>query len=508
MPLSIASYLDINDPVLVFDQVLEGINLRKHISVRYYGHVGRRGYNPVPIIKAVLFGFMNGYISLRQLEDACRHDLRFIYLTNGMHPCYHTFENVINEVIGPHVEEFFNEINAEIFRREHVDLNHIYIDGTKLEANANKYSWVWKKAAVKARFRLYRKITSVLNEINGDLEQDGIRIETSDEYVPEFLEEKLLGLAAHWRLDESKFVHGSGHHKPVHQRWYEQLKKYKEKLEEYREKVTICGEGRNSYSKTDHSATFMRIKTDYMGNDQLLPAYNVQFGIADEYIAVLDVNQYRSDMDCFVPLMKKFYATYHHYPKYPVADAGYGSLNNYIFCKEHGMEKYMKFTMFKKETTDAKYRDNPFRVQNFKVDDQGVLRCPNNRAFYLLYRKPIKGNKYGRQEEIYRCEDCTGCPYADKCKRTPKNRTVRVNRELTAMQEEVVQNMQSTHGIMLRRNRAIQSEGTFGIVKNDHGYDRIVRRGMKGVKIEIYLIAIGQNLNKYYHKRMRIQKIA
>lgn len=82
----------------------------------------------------------------------------------------------------------------------------------------------------------------------------------------------------------------------------------------------------------------MRIKTDYMGNDQLLPAYNVQVGIADEYIAVVDVNQYRSDMDCFIPLMNKFYTTYGFYPKYPVADAGYGSYNNYIFCGQHGME--------------------------------------------------------------------------------------------------------------------------------------------------------------------------
>ena len=82
------------------------------------------------------------------------------------------------------------------------------------------------------------------------------------------------------------------------------------KLEEYVEKIKICGEDRNSYSKTDHSATFMRIKTDYMGNDQLLPAYNVQVGVADEYIAVVDVNQYRSDMDCFIPLMNKFYTTY------------------------------------------------------------------------------------------------------------------------------------------------------------------------------------------------------
>ena len=79
-----------------------------------------------------------------------------------------------------------------------------------------------------------------------------------------------------------------------------------------------------------------------MGNDQLLPAYNVQIGVADEYIAVVDVNHFRSDIDCFEPLMEKFKGIYGLYPKYPTADAGYGSYNNYIYCQEHGMEKFME----------------------------------------------------------------------------------------------------------------------------------------------------------------------
>ena len=134
----------------------------------------------------------------------------------------------------------------------------------------------------------------------------------------------------------------------------------------------------------------MRIKTDYMGNDQLLPAYNVQVGVADEYIAVVDVNQYRSDMDCFIPLMNKFQNIYGFYPKYPVADAGYGSYNNYIFCEQHGMEKYMKFPMFKKETTDKKYHEDPFRAVNFPIGEDGIMRCPNGKSFYLQYRKNVR----------------------------------------------------------------------------------------------------------------------
>ena len=324
------------------------------------------------------------------------------------------------------------------------------------------------------------------------------------EYAPEYLKEAAEQYAEVWQINEAMFVHGRGHRKTTQQCHYEKLKEYAAKLEEYVEKIKICGEDRNSYSKTDHSATFMRIKTDYMGNDQLLPAYNVQVGVADEYIDVIDVNQYRSDMDCFIPLMNKFYTTYGFYPKYPVADAGYGSYNNYIFCEQQGIEKYMKFPMFKKETTDKKYHEDPFRAVNFPIGEDGIMRCPNGKNFYLQYRKNVKGNKYGRQEEVYQCEDCSDCPYAEQCKKTDKNRTVRINRELTAMHQEVIENLKSIQGALLRMNRSIQAEGTFGIMKNDRWYKRIVRRGIKSVLLEVFLVSIGHNLYKYHNKQKKV----
>lgn len=431
-----------------------------------------------------------------------------MYLMDNETPSYRTFGYFINEVLADSIEEIFNDINKEIFTKEKVDLNHLYIDGSKFEANANKYSWVWKKATEKSRYKLYEKITQLLKEINDELLWSGLKVQTNTEYVPEELKEILAKYEDIWNLDTDTFVYGRGHHKTQQQRHYEKLKEYTEKLEEYIEKVNICGPDRNSYSKTDHSATFMRIKTDYMGNDQLLPAYNVQVGVADEYIAVVDVNQYRSDMDCFVPLMEQFHKTYGFYPKYPVADAGYGSYNNYIYCEQKGMEKYMKFPMFKKETTDKKYHDDPFRAVNFRIDEDGNLRCPNNKTFHLAYRQNVKGNKYGRKEEIYVCEDCGKCPYADKCKKTDKNRTIRINQELTAMHQEVLDNLESIQGALLRMNRSIQAEGTFGIMKNDRWYKRIVRRGIESVRLELFLVSIGQNLYKYHNKQMRLQKTA
>ena len=504
MPLFVSDFLDICDPVLTFDRFMEEINLEKYLKNVPKHFTGRFRYDPVSMLKTILFGFMaNGYISLRELEDSCRVNLRFMYLMDHKTPSYRTFGYFINEILSDSIEDIFCDINKKIFEVEHVDLQHLYIDGSKFEANANKYSWVWKKATEKSRYRLFDKITRLFTEINQELQFTGMHFSINTEYAPEYLRQAADRYAEMHQLDETQFVRGRGHHKTVQQRHYEKLTEYAAKLEEYMEKIRICGEERNSYSKTDHSATFMRIKTDYMGNDQLLPAYNVQIGVADEYIAVVDVNQYRSDMDCFVPLMNRFQSYYGHYPKYPVADAGYGNYNNYIFCEQNGMEKYMKFPMFKKETEDSKYREDPFRAVNFPIGGDGVMRCPNDKAFHLQYRQNVRGNAYGRQEEVYQCEDCTGCPFAQQCKKTDKNRTVRINRELTSMHQEVISNLESIHGALLRMNRSIQAEGTFGIMKSDRWYKRIVRRGINSVKLEVFLVSIGHNLYKFNNKLKR-----
>ena len=501
--------LDLLDPVFTFDRFMEGIDIQKYLRKVPRHKTGRLRYNPVNMLKTVLFGFMtSGYCSLRELEDNCKVNLRFMYLMDREKPSYRTFGYFINEILGESVEEIFTDINRAIFEEEHVDLQHIYIDGSKFEANANKYSWVWKKATEKSRYRLYKKITELIEAINEGLAWSGTKISTGTEYVPDYLDEIAEKYADLYQIDEKTFVYGKGKHKTVQQRQYELLRQYYiSKLKEYTNKLYKCG-NRNSYSKTDHSATFMRVKTDYMGNDQLLPAYNVQIAVVDEYIAMVDVSHYRSDMDCFIPLMEHFHDVYGLYPKYPVADAGYGSYNNYLYCEQKGMEKYMKFTMFKKETEDKNYRENPFRAENFPIDEEGTMRCPNGKAFIFQYRKHVKSNAYGRQEEVYRCEDCSGCPYAEQCKKAEGNRTVRINRELTAMHREVIENLESIHGALLRMNRSIQAEGTFGILKQDRWYKRIVRKGINSVRLEVLLVSIGHNLYKYHNKKNRVTAAA
>ena len=385
--------------------------------------------------------------------------------------------------------------------RKRLTSNHVYIDVTKLPANANKYSWVWKKSCLTNRQKVFVKVTQLLEEMNQNILLHGVKFGTREEYAIEYLEEILGKYVKLTGIDPNTVIRGRGHHKSTEQRLYDKLSEHIEKLKKYANHIKICGEHRNSYSKTDHDATFMRMKRDYMGNDQLLPGYNIQLGVCDEYIAVYDVQQYASDMDCFIPLMEKFKQQYGKHPEYPTGDAGYGSYNNYLCCEEHGMKKYMKFTMYSKETKDAKYRENPFRAVNFGRDEEGAPVCPNGKKFHFLKKALIKGNQYGREEEIYQCEDCSGCQYKEKCTKSKGNRIIRVNRELTAIHQEVLNNLNSIHGALLRMNRSIQAEGAFGIIKWDRAYSRVRRRGLKSVILEIAIISCGFNLHKYHLKK-------
>ena len=494
----------VDDPVYSFNEVLSHIDLKKYF-VEEEHKTGRPMYDREKLLKVVLFAFMEeGYESLRKITKLCRTDIRFLWLLDETRaPSHMTIDNFINRELKGCIDDIFLEINQYIFKKETIDLRHIYIDGTKITANANRYSWVWKKSCETSRKKVFSLVSKVLEEMNGTgLEWQGVKLETREEYAIEYLEHILQEYAKLTNLEPEKVVRGLGLRKSLVLRLYDKLGEYGKRLKCYAKRIETCGEKRNSYSKTDNDATFMRVKRDYMGNDQLLPAYNVQLGICDEYIAVYDVKQYASDMDCFQPLMERFYGHYGFYPEYPVADAGYGGYNNYLFCEEHDMKKFMKFPMYKKETTDKKYRDDPFRAVNFRVDEDGNLVCPNHKKFLFLRSVPVKGNLYGRTEELFQCEDCSDCSYKKQCSKAKGNRTIRLNYELTHFHKEVLDNLNSIHGALLRMNRSIQAEGTFGGIKWNRSYTRARRRGLDGLLLETALISCGFNLHKFHLKSL------
>lgn len=299
LPLEMEKLIDISDPVYTFCEVMDHIDLSRYF-VEKGCKTGRPRCDEQKLLKVILFAFMeHGICSLRYIEKLCRNDIRYMYLLDGMKaPSFATFGNMIRKELTDSIEQIFLDMNTYIFEKDHVDLQHTYIDGTKIEANANRYTWVWKKSCTKNRGKVFEKISTLIDAMNQEvLGYLNVKLEKREEYAIDYVSELLEMYRKVINLDESTFVSGCGHRKSIQQKQYQELQGYLERLKTYAHHIEVCGEERNSYSKTDHDATFMRLKRDYMGNDQLLPAYNLQTAVCDEYIAAVDVKPYASDME-------------------------------------------------------------------------------------------------------------------------------------------------------------------------------------------------------------------
>ena len=289
MPIEIEKIIEIDDAVYSFSEIMDRIDLRRYL-VRKDSRMGRKRCDGVKLLKIIMFCFMeNGYASLRYLTKCCKTDIRYMWLLDGMKaPSHMTFANFINEELCESIEGIFLAINREIFEEEDVDLEHTYLDGTKIEANANKYTWVWKKSCLRNRDKVFEKVTDLIGRMNEKvLACLGVKIEPRSEYAVEYLEGLLKTYQEATGMELENFAKGRGHHKSLEQRQYQEMEGYITRLKRYAKHIATCGEKRNSYSKTDPGATFMRVKRDYMGNDQLLPAYNMQTAVCNGYIAAM-----------------------------------------------------------------------------------------------------------------------------------------------------------------------------------------------------------------------------
>lgn len=504
LPLDLGIKINISDPVVTFKEVMEGVNLNKYLIKASTETRGRDGYGPKVLLKIVLFAYMINVRSTRKIESLCRNDIRFMYLSDEITPSHMTICNFINDYLLDSIENISNDIVSYIIKKQNIDISTIFIDGTKIEAFPNKYTWVWKNACITSRNRQFKHLKELFHDINNScILEPGIYFEEKETYSIEELENYSSIILSLIEKKEITFVYGRGHRKDIFQRYYDKLNKITSLLKDYAVKINKCGEHRNSYSKTDVDATFMRMKTDYMGNTALLPAYNWQLVSAGEVILFGLTSQYASDNKCFIPLMNKYKSIFGTYPKTPVADAGYGNLETYSFCKINQIELFMKFASWKKETHNKKFHEDQFRSINFKIDNEGHPICPNGKKFYKLYEKSIKGNKDKRTEEKYQCENCEGCSFRNQCHQSKNNRIISINRTLTSYHKEVIDNLASKRGIELRCIRSYMAEGAFGVIKQDYNYRRISRVSLKKVNLELYLIIIGFNLAKYHNLKYK-----
>ena len=504
-PVFIADSLNICDPVLAFDKIMEEIGIERYLKPERYKSLGRPGYSRVNMLKTILFGFMDsGYASLRELEDRCKVNIRYMYLMDYETPSYRAFGYFINEELRESIEDIFKAVVEYIRKTEHVDMQHLYIDGSKFEANANKYTWVWKKGTEKSRYKLFGKITALLDEMNDELAYTGFRIETNTEYTPEYLDELLGRYEVVAGIDPGKFAHGRGHRKAAEQRHYEKLTEYTEKLREYVAKINVCGPDRNSYSKTDPDATFMRMKEDHMRNGQLKPGYNVQIGVNSEYITGIEVFSNRTDYGTMVPFMKTMQQKHGKKYKSATADAGYERFSNYLYLEANGQISFIKPANYEQQKRSS-FKKQIGRMENMTYDaEDDSYTCAQGRRLSL--RRECTELQDGRYVTMawYRCESCSGCPVREKCcqaKNADQAKELRVNKTFQELRKASLENITTEYGIYLRQCRSIQVEGAFGLLKNDFGFRRFLTRGRKNVRTELFFLALAFDLKKLWMKR-------
>lgn len=504
LPLDVEILIPADDPVRLLSAFVEGMELSDLYQT--YGKIKKNQATPRQLFKIMVYASMNRIYSSRDIETACRRDINFMYLLEGKPaPDHATFARFISLHFAQCSKKTLAEVSKLLYSLGEISGKSIFIDGTKIESVANKYTFVWKKAVTKNQAKLFDKILALVEECENLY---GFKITYNGKVSLHTLKRLRKKLCRIRQEEGIAFVHGTGRRKTRLQKSLETLETYIAKLKEYNKKLYVCGD-RNSYSKTDPDATFMRMKEDAMLNGQLKPAYNLQHGVDSEYITWLDISSRPTDTRTLIPFLKdmELYLPF----KYQeiVADAGYESEENYLFLEENGQLAYIKPQNYEISKT-RKYRQDIGRMENMKYDEKAdCYYCKNGQVLTAQYEKREKtASGYRRTVTVYRSNGCSGCPFKTDCIKgnnckTPmedRQKVLYVSKKMKEKRQETLKRITSDYGTQLRMNRSIQAEGSFANIKEDMEFRRYLYRGNANVTAQSILLAIGYNINKLHHK--------
>ena len=536
-----------DDPVFTLKKVMEEMDFTALLA--QYSGKGKHGFNPIMKYGVLTYANMRGVREIDRIVELCKRDLAFIWLSQGKQPKRDAFYDFINKKLTP---EILDDLNYQLLRRLKkeglITLESLFIDGTKIEANANRYTFVWRGTLNYHLVGLFDNIDVLYHKYNTLLEDNGYSekyglgnammfiIEGIDKVRAVIEKNRKRKLTKHKKLPNNtiieidncspldllklqknlmtiaenegiKFVYGKGKKKSEIQQLYEELDACGTKLMEYKECFEVMGKERNSYSKTDLEATFMRMKDDHMMNGQLKAAYNVQIAVENYFIVHTYVSNDRTDYNTLIPVVQKHIHTFGEVLKEVTADSGYCSEKNLLFLKEHSIESYIKLQDHEKRKTRA-YKENIGKYYNMTTqifEDEHFYICHDGRELRHIRTEEKEMDGYTQTLEVYGCADCSGCEHKAQClykynpeKDADKNKVMKINERWEELKEKSHTNIQSEKGILNRQIRSIQTEGHFGDIKENDDFRRFNHRTADKVYKEFMLYAIGRNINKYH----------
>ena len=497
-----------DDPVRLLSAIMDRVDYRR-VNMAY-SRLGRSEYPTRLLTKVWVYGYMRRMIYSREVEAACWENVKFMYLLEGRKPPDHNTlaryrSGVLRSEAG---EDLLRQVVELLIEAGYVDMANAFIDGTKIEANANRYTFVWKKATAKNQQKLQTKIVRQLPEL---LASAGVkyRIQATEDIAVRHLKKIRKKLYAKKTAEGIEFVHGTGKRKTAVQRAIETVDEWLEKIKRYTRDIHICGE-RNSYCKTYHDAMFMRMKEDHMRNGQLKPGYNVNVATASGFIIGHYISSDRDDVQTLIPFVTKLREAYpKHHPGRVVVDSGYESEDNYCWFEElKDCELFVKPSNHEAKKK-KKYRTDISRRENMAYDPESdTYTCAAGKPIRYDHDKHSKSaNGLNITTSVYVCDHCKGCQLKEKCIRArgskpleERSKVICVSKRFAAQREAMEAKINTPEGKLLRVNRSIQAEGTFAFTKQDLNYRRFLCRGKPKVTAEWSLLAIAANILKLHYK--------
>ena len=486
LPPSLDELVPENHMVRVVDAVLDRLDISDILST--YRGGGNSAFNPKMMLKVLVFAYLSNVYSSRRIEELLRRDIYFMWLAGMKRPDFRT----INYYRGKRLKEGFDTVFTQVVRLLHeegfVSLKVQYIDGTKIESVANKYTFVWRGSVEKYDARLKAKTEALLRQI-----EQNHAIENQENPVPE----ELTAEEVTKRVERIKEKVDADNLCKEERKALKQIETDSvPRMNRYREQLETMG-SRNSYSKTDPDATFMRMKEDAMLNGQLKPGYNVQISTENQFITNFGIYQRPTDTLTMISYLESFKARYGMQSEEIVADSGYGSEENYEYMFSNGMTPYVKYNMFHVEQRRG-YRNNPFRVSNlFYNPDDDFYVCPMGQKLkFIRQEKRYTASGYQQTVSVYRACRCEGCPLRGQCHKSKRDRQIEVNHTLDDYKARARELLTSEQGIKHRSNRPIEPEAVFGQIKECGRFRRLRLKGLTGAKIDFGLKALAHNLRK------------
>jgi len=487
LPPSLEELIEQNHPVRIVNQVIDSIDIDPLLK-KFKGG-GTSSYHPRMLLKVLVYGYLNNTYSSRRMESALKENIHFMWLAGMNKPDHNTINRFRSERLKDVLKTVFSQVVLLLSESGHLSLKDIYTDGTKIEAQANRYTFVWGNAIKTNKARLEEH----LKELWAYAEKIAVE-ELKDEAPESFAPVN----AAHVKDTIDKIdqaLEGKTISKKKRQQLNYAKKNWPANVEKYTKQQAVLGK-RNSYSKTDQDATFMRMKEDHMKNGQLKPAYNVQLSSSNQFIVNYSLHQNPTDTTTLKNHLNTFHSLYSFYPTVLTADAGYGSEENYVLLSNRKITGYVKHNQFDREQR-AKDKDW-FKSENLEYDkDKDIVYCPiGEKMINIGITTRRTANGFKQTLTNYQAGKCKGCPVRDVCHSQKGNRVVGINHRLRKLKQQANIRLNSEEGVKHRKKRPADIEPVFASIKHNKNFKRFMLKGINKVEIETGLLALAHNLAK------------